>query len=169
MAQVYVSIGSNSNRQQNIAMALAQLKKQFGKLVLSPIYESKPMDGRGGNYYNLALGLHTEMPPAELRNCLRQIENRLGRQRTSAGCNGGGEVSIDLDLLLYDQLTRQFADFQLPHPDLARYRHVLQPLADIAGNLSLPGTRQTLHSLLNDPRMVGSVLKTVTDHQQALS
>lgn len=157
MTQVYISAGSNSNRQQNIALALMRLKKQFGELTLSPVYESEAVDGRGGNYYNLAAGFQTELPVVELRDFLRQVEDELGRKR-----NASGKVNIDLDLLLYGQLQESVGGIQLPHPDLLRYRHVLQPLADIAGNLCLPGSEQPLHSLLNEPGMMDSVLECVS-------
>lgn len=137
-----------------------RLKKQFGELTLSPVYESEPVDGRGGNYYNLVLGFQTEMPVVDLRDSLRQVESELGRAR-----NHSGLVSIDLDLLLYGELNDCIDGIQLPHPDILRYRHVLQPLADIAGNLPLPGSEQTLHSLLNEPGMADSVLECVSGHQ----
>lgn len=159
MSQVYISAGSNSNRQQNIALALARLKKEFGELVLSPVYESKPVDGRGDNYYNLALGFQTELPLAQVQSILRGIENDLGRERSDSAT-----VSIDLDLLLYGGCNGHFDGVQLPHPDLSRYRHALQPLADIAGDVVLPGTQQTLQSLLNDPGMADFALERVSGH-----
>lgn len=160
MTQVYVSAGSNDNRQQNIAMALMRLKKEFGELTLSPVYESEPVDGRGGNYYNLVLGFQTELPVVDLRDLLRHVESELGRAR-----NESGHVSIDLDLLLYGELNECVDGIQLPHPDILNYRHVLQPLADVAGNLALPGSQQTLHSLLNEPRMADSALTCVSGQQ----
>lgn len=151
MAQVYVSAGSNSNRQQNIALALARLKRQFGPLTLSPVYESPPADGRGDNYFNLAIGFQTALSPAELREQFRYIESELGRERASES------VSIDLDLLLYDDLAGEFDDFQLPHPDLSRHRHVLQPLVDIAAEVRFPGSGQSLRDLLGTLPAAGAI------------
>lgn len=163
MTQVYISAGSNHNRQQNIAMALARLKKQFGELLISPIYQSPAVNAQGDDYYNLAVGFETALPVAELRRHLRETENELGRDRSRPE-----QVTVDLDLLLYGQVSGRVDDAELPHPDLFRHRHVLQPLADIAGSMSLPGANQSLDSLLAQPRMRGQTLQPVTDHEHEL-
>ncbi|MGQ9425798.1 2-amino-4-hydroxy-6-hydroxymethyldihydropteridine diphosphokinase [Gilvimarinus sp. F26214L] len=143
MNRVFISAGSNLSRQDNMALALKRLEQMFGRVERSPLYESPPADGKGPNYYNLVLSIVTDLPPPRVREILRTVEAELGRDRRQAEA-----VPIDLDLLLHGDLYGDFGDFQLPHPDIFRYRHVLQPLADIAGDLRLPGTQQNLTSLL---------------------
>lgn len=157
MVQVYLGVGSNSNRQQNIAMALTRLKKAFGALQISPVYETSPVDGRGSDYYNLAVGFETAMSLRDLRSFLREEEDSLGRDRRAAG-----EVAIDLDLLLYGDLEGSFGDCQLPHPDLQRHRHILQPLADIAGERLLPGQHFRVSDMLDQVTTTSGSLRRVT-------
>jgi len=154
MPRVYVSIGSNSNREQNIALALGRLKMQFGTLQLSSIYESPATDGRGELYYNLVAGFDADMAPSDLREFLRGIEDELGRQR-----DGSARVSIDLDLLLHGSSRIDAGSWHLPHPDLNRYRHVLQPLAELAPDLILPGRGQTVAQRLAELNPPGELVK----------
>ncbi|MEX1032080.1 MAG: 2-amino-4-hydroxy-6-hydroxymethyldihydropteridine diphosphokinase [Cellvibrionaceae bacterium] len=152
MERVYISAGSNSNRQQNIAMALARLRQQFGKLSISPVYESEAIDGTGDNYYNLVVGLDTDLSVSEIHHYLRRVEEALGRERGKSGA-----ITIDLDLLLYGRVSGNIDGIQLPHPDLERYRHVLQPFVDIAGDMTLPGSERSVKSLLDDPQMADTI------------
>jgi 2-amino-4-hydroxy-6-hydroxymethyldihydropteridine diphosphokinase len=157
MVQVFLGIGSNVNRQQNIALALTRLNKTFGELRISPVYESSPVDGWGACYYNLALGFQTELSLQDLRSFLRDVEDSLGRKREMVG-----EVTIDLDLLIYDNLHGTFGDCRLPHPDLRRHRHILQPLVDIAGELTMPGQQMRMIDLLDQLNPSDGKLRPVT-------
>jgi 2-amino-4-hydroxy-6-hydroxymethyldihydropteridine diphosphokinase len=154
MVQVYLGIGSNLNRQQNIALAIARLKKEFAELHVSPVYESRPVDSRGGNYYNLAVGFRTAKSLPDLRSFLHDLERALGRNRGTPG-----QVTIDLDLLVYGDLHGEVDGCRLPHPDLARYRHILQPLVDIAGERSVPGRQIGFRDLLKNSDLAGHIEK----------
>jgi 2-amino-4-hydroxy-6-hydroxymethyldihydropteridine diphosphokinase len=160
MVQVYLGIGSNINRQQNIALALTHLKRKFGALQISPVYESSPVDCLGSNYYNLAVGFQTDQSLKDLRSSLRELEDRLERDREAAG-----EVTIDLDLLIYGDLQATFDDCQLPHPDLQRHRHIVQPLVDIAGEATLPGQQFRIADLLDNPNLSGGKLRRVSSEE----
>lgn len=141
MVRVYISIGSNHNREHNIAQAVSRLREIFGSIECSPVYHSAAVDGRGEDYQNMAAGFDTQVSPAELYAIMQGIEAELGRDRHQAE-----KVSIDLDILLYGDVIAP----RLPHPDLFRYRHVLKPLADIAGDLVPPGSSVTISAMLRD-------------------
>ena len=76
--------------------------------------------------------------------CLEQIENRLGRRRTERW----GPRTIDLDLLLYDELVLDTPTLVLPHPRMAWRRFVLEPAAEVAGTMLHPTIRWTIARLL---------------------
>ncbi|MCA3006216.1 MAG: 2-amino-4-hydroxy-6-hydroxymethyldihydropteridine diphosphokinase, partial [Phycisphaerales bacterium] len=92
----------------------------------------------GGAYLNAALLLRTLVPPAELLEAMQAIERQLGRDRASMP--HGGPRTIDLDLLLYGERVINQAGLVVPHPGLAGRRFVLGPLAEIAGEMVVPGT-----------------------------
>lgn len=143
MVQVYISIGSNQNREQNIASAIKRLRDAFGSIRCSGTYRSPAVGGRGSDYHNLTVGFNTDLPLPELRQLTRAIEEELGRNRSQLQV-----VTIDLDILLYGELAGEVAGCRLPHPDIFRYPHVLKPLADIAGDLVPPGSKHTVGELL---------------------
>lgn len=135
MARVYVSIGSNIDRERNIAAALASLREQFGELQQSTVYETEAVGFEGDPFYNLVVGFDTALAPRELARLLRDIEDRHGRQR-----NGGkfSARTLDLDLLLYDDLVLDEPDLKLPRAEILEYAFVLRPLAEIAGQRRHP-------------------------------
>ncbi len=83
------------------------------------------------------VGFETRLGPHEVARTLRRIEDEHGRNR------GGGKFSdrsMDLDLLLYDDLVLDDPDLKLPRPEITRYAFVLRPLAELAGELRHPLT-----------------------------
>lgn len=143
MVRVYISIGSNQNRERNIAYAVKRLQDTFGSIQCSPTYRSAAVGGNAADYHNLAVGFETGLSLAELRQFTRGVEVELGRDRTQDDV-----VSIDLDILLYGELSGTFDGCRVPHPDIFCHPHVLTPLADIAGNVAPPGSTQTIGELL---------------------
>jgi 2-amino-4-hydroxy-6-hydroxymethyldihydropteridine diphosphokinase len=134
MAQVYVSVGSNIDREQNIEAALQSLKEQYGALQLSSVYESDAVGFDSEPFYNLVLGFTTDEPPQIVQAELHRIEDRLGRQRTGAL----SARTLDLDLLVYDDVVMSEGKLILPREDITRYAFVLGPLAEIAGTQRHP-------------------------------
>ncbi len=136
MAQVYVSIGSNVDREHNIKAALQTLAATYGELQQSSVYESDAVGFDSAPFYNLVVAWHTDESPRAVQDRLHAIENRNGRVRTA-------ELSartLDLDLLLYDDLVTSEDRLVLPRSDIERYAFVLAPLAEIAGSARHPVT-----------------------------
>jgi 2-amino-4-hydroxy-6-hydroxymethyldihydropteridine diphosphokinase len=134
MAQVYVSIGSNIERERNIDSALQALAAAYGKLRQSSVFESAAVGFDSAPFYNLVVAFETETSPQAVQETLHQIEDRQGRLRA-------GELAartLDLDLLLYDDLVIQAGKLVLPRADIERYAFVLGPLAEIAGEQRHP-------------------------------
>ena len=137
MPRVFVGIGSNIDRENNIRGAVRELAAQYGPLTLSPVYESKSVGFNGGNFYNLVAGFDTEESIEHIKEKLSHVESRFGRTRQE---NRFSARTLDLDLLLYDDIVRHDSQVNLPHPDIQRYAFVLRPLAYIAPDLRHPET-----------------------------
>jgi len=143
VARVYVSIGSNIERRKHIAAALHMLEREFGPLVRSAVYECDAVGFDSAPFYNLVAGFDTGLDPAGVRDRLHAIENRNGRERSS----GLSARTLDLDMLLYDDLVLDRDGVVLPRADITRYAFVLGPLAEIAPSLRHPVTGQTLAAM----------------------
>lgn len=135
MARVFVGIGSNIDRARNIAAGIEALADAFGRLTVSTVYESEAVGFASDNFFNLVVGFDTAAPPEQVLVTLRAIEQRFGRQR------GGARYAprtLDIDLLLYNNLVRNDGDINIPREDVTRFAFVLRPLAEIAGDLRHP-------------------------------
>jgi 2-amino-4-hydroxy-6-hydroxymethyldihydropteridine diphosphokinase len=137
LPRVYVSIGSNIDREHNVRSAVRELTARYGPLALSPVYESRAVGFAGANFYNLVAGFDTGESIEDIKNTLARIESQFGRSR---GGNRFSPRTLDLDLLLYGDTVRHDDRVRLPHPDIARYAFVLRPLADIAPDGRHPET-----------------------------
>lgn len=127
--RVWVSIGSNIDRERNIRTAVAALRAGFGALRLSRVYECPAVGFSGEAFYNLVAGFDTELSPAELSARLRAIENAQGRVRS------GGKFSsrtLDIDLLSYGDQVLDRGEVHLPRDEILKYAFVLGPLAEVA-------------------------------------
>jgi 2-amino-4-hydroxy-6-hydroxymethyldihydropteridine diphosphokinase len=134
VTRVYVSIGSNIDRVRNISLALQQLGDEYGPLLRSSVFESAAVGFDSAPFYNLVVGFDTELSPHEVQDHLHEIEASSGRERT-------GELTartLDLDLLLYDDLVIDQGRLKLPRADITRYAFVLYPLAEIAPDVRHP-------------------------------
>lgn len=135
MARVYVSVGSNIDRERNIRRAVMRLKERFGDLHLSPVYRSRPVGFRGEDFYNLVARFDTSASPHALDDELTIMEYAFGRR--SDFCRYGPRA-LDIDLLLYDDLVIKDDDLELPRRDILEYAFVLRPLSDLAPELRHP-------------------------------
>ena len=135
MPKGYISIGSNIDKDKNILASLHALEHHFGKLTISSIYESEPVGFTGDTFYNLVVGFNSELGVKEVAKQLRQIELDNGRTRDSQKFSAR---TLDLDLILYDDLILNDGRLQIPRDEIERYAFVLEPLAEIAPALKHP-------------------------------
>ncbi len=135
MAQVFVGIGSNVDWQQNIRSGVQALRQHVGHLLISNIYQNAAVGFAGDDFYNLVIGFETAASVEATYQLLRTIEDAHGRDRTQPRFS---PRSLDLDLLLYDDLVMTNAAFTIPREDIEKYAFVLRPLAEIAGQMRHP-------------------------------
>lgn len=144
MPRVYVSVGSNIDRENNIRGAVQTLRKRYTFLTLSPVYETPAEGFDGAAFYNLVVGFDTDDTLERVRQTLADIETAHGRKR------GGARFSartLDLDLLLYGELMHHADGVDIPRGEITKYAFVLGPLAEIAPDLKHPETGERLRAM----------------------
>jgi len=135
MERVYVSIGSNVDRERNIPNALRALHRRFGPMVVSTVYECPAVGFEGDDFYNLVVGFDSAEPIADVHTALHEIEDQHGRDRSKPRFS---PRTLDLDLLLYGDRIWRDGRLVLPRPEIDRVAFVLGPLAELAGDRSHP-------------------------------
>lgn len=147
-ATVYIALGSNlGDRWAYLRAALDRLRATVQVTAISPVYETAPVGyEQQGSFLNAVIGGTTTSTPQGLLRSLQAIERALGRARPFPNA----PRTIDLDLLCYDALVLATPDLTVPHPRLHERAFVLAPLADIAPDLVLPDTGETVAALLAD-------------------
>jgi 2-amino-4-hydroxy-6-hydroxymethyldihydropteridine diphosphokinase len=148
----YLGLGSNlGDREANLRQAISLLVAGGLQLVAeSSVYETDPVDFLDQpQFLNQVIAVNAERfdPISLLRLCL-ETEVELGRVRTVPR----GARTIDIDLLLFGDhiisATLDGIELTLPHPRMHLRRFVLQPLAEIAPQLTHPVMQQTVEQLL---------------------
>ena len=145
-----IGLGSNlGDRGRWLDEALAQLRRhpQIQVTRQSRYFETLPAGGPDSQpaYLNAAAAVQTSLPPQTLLAELQKIEAALGRQHVEHW----GPRTIDLDLLLYGDLTQSGPELVVPHPRMAWRRFVLEPAAEIAAEIVHPAIGWTIARLLD--------------------
>ena len=144
MPRVYVSLGSNIEPARHVRAALEALNQRFGEQLLSPVYESVAVGFEGDNFLNLVSAFDTDEDVHAVAAGLNDIETRLGRVRSGPRFSAR---TVDLDLLLYDDLVLEEPGLVLPRPEILHNAFVLRPLADIAPSLRHPTDGRSMAEL----------------------
>ncbi len=138
----YVGLGSNlGDRRASLESALKRLHPRR----VSSFTETEPW-GRADQpkYINAVAEVETELGPREYLDHLLSVESGLGRVRAGRW----GPRTIDLDLLLYDDLKVRSEGLELPHPRMAERRFILEGLAELCPERRVPGFDRTVRQLL---------------------
>ena len=158
MAKVFVSIGSNIEREKNVRAGIDELKKYFGELILSPVYETEAVGFDGDPFYNLVAAFETELDPYQVNDTLHQIEEDNGRDRSDPKFSSR---TLDIDLLLYDDLIINDDKLQIPRDEIEKYAFVLKPLVDIVSDATHPVTKNSYQLIWSNSNMKKDSLKEV--------
>lgn len=133
MHKVYLSLGANiGNRELTLLKAIELMEKQIGTVVCrSAFYETEPWGFESANsFINAAVCCSTALSPREVLERTQQIERELGR--TAKSVDGHyHDRTIDIDILLYDDVTMDEPDLKIPHPLMYEREFVMTPLNEI--------------------------------------
>lgn len=136
MPKVYLSIGTNlGDRHANLQTAVDKLTELYPVLGVSKIYETQPVgEVVQDDFYNIALALDVpeSLKPEVLLTQTQQIEKEMKRVKTIHW----GPRTIDLDILLFGELSMVSEQLTIPHAEMANRRFVLQPLLEVAERIS---------------------------------
>lgn len=149
MSKVFSGLGSNvDDRETYIREAVAAICRIERTCILhaSSLYETEPWGYRDQKaFLNQVIALETPLDPMALLKSFQRIESDLDRVRKRVW----GPRTIDIDILLFDDLIIRTPELQIPHPRLARRRFVLIPLAEIDPGLRLPDLDLTVREALD--------------------
>jgi len=139
MPLAYLAFGSNlGDRMGQMRAALTALEGQYPIRLqaMSAVYENRAVGmGNADDFLNAVVAVQTELEPEVLLDACLAVENQLGRVRTGVWA----PRTIDLDILVYDELVLDSERLHLPHPRIAERDFVAQPLSDIAPDLVVFG------------------------------
>jgi len=150
----YIALGANiagpaGSPRETLEAALVRLEDLGSISARSTFYETEPVGyANQPAFLNGVAALETGIAPEALLERMLAIEREFGRDRSHGIPNG--PRTLDLDLLLYDDLILQSAMLELPHPRMAERAFVLVPLVEIAPELKHPVWRKSMKQLLDD-------------------
>lgn len=138
--KVYLGLGSNlGDSETYLREAISALDRPTITIgAMSRVYKTEPWGVMDQPlYWNQVLEIETTLEPLDLLHLCQEIELQLGRERKIHW----GSRTIDIDLLIYDNIVSETEELTLPHPLLEEREFVLAPLREIAPNLILPSGR----------------------------
>lgn len=144
---VFLSLGSNlGDRQKNLIAVENLLLPQVIVKERSPIYETEPWGYQEQpRFLNQVLSVTTSLSPWDLLTYLNDIEKSIGRKPSFRY----GPREVDIDILLYGDQEIVQENLIIPHERLTERVFVLAPLADLAPELILPGSKSTIAGILD--------------------
>ena len=147
MAIAYLGLGSNiGDREASLKNAIAKLSEVAGIEVtkISSQYETKPYGKTDQpDFMNMAIEVDTNLTPLDLLETVLGVEHERGRVRTEVW----GPRSIDIDVLLYEDLELQLTDLKVPHPEMHLRSFVIDPLNEIASKREHPSLHITVEKI----------------------
>ena len=146
MHQVFISIGSNIDPLKNVDKAKTLLDDHFD-CTYSGLYETIAEGFEGNDFVNCVVGFETDIDPILLNEKLKEIEKNMGRTESQKGMSNR---IIDLDLILYGDLVINNNNISIPSDEIGKHAFILEPLAEIAGDIKHPVSKKSFYSILKE-------------------
>ena len=160
MASVYIAAGSNVEPERNLTRAVNELRREFPGVRFSSWYRNRAVGFEGEDFINFVAGFTTDLPLQEVLARLHAIETLCGRPREAPRW---APRSMDLDVLLYDDVVCEEPRLKLPRPDLLKRAYMLGPLAELAPDLVHPTAKLTIRELWQRFDRAAHPLQTVKE------
>ncbi len=154
--RVFLNLGSNIDREHHLRAGLRELRHHYDDLECSAVYETAAVGFEGERFWNLAVSLSTQQSLAELATSLRQLEYDYGRP---ADAQRFSNRTLDIDIVMFDDLCGSFEGVELPRPELLENAFVLAPMADLAPAMIHPGVGISFEELWKNYDQVSQPLK----------
>ena len=151
MATVYLSLGTNiGNKEKQMNEAIERIETQIGDVVSrSTFYITEPWGFESENsFLNAAVKIETELSADEVLKETQNIEREMGRMEKSEEGKYKDRI-IDIDILMYGTSIIDSPNLTIPHKFMKERRFVLEPLAEIASEVVIPGTDISVSKALN--------------------
>lgn len=144
MHKVYLSLGSNIDAEKNLKACARILREEFDQVEFSKVYRSPSAGFSGADFLNAVARIETDLEPLVLRDALQKIEDEHGRIR---GAKKFSDRTLDIDILLYDDLIFSRDKLDIPRDEILKYAFVIGPLAEINPSGLHPQTGSTFQSI----------------------
>lgn len=151
MNRVFLSIGSNIDREKNLPAAIRLLQARVPVLAISSVYETAPTGlEEQPFFFNAAVLIETTLEPTEIKDqIIAEVESALARERQE---DVNAPRTIDIDIALFNDAVLEYvpADGRprlLPDPDLLQMVHVIVPVAELAPDQLHPETGERLQDI----------------------
>ncbi len=151
MATVYLSLGTNiGNKEKQMNEAIERIETQIGGVVSrSTFYVTEPWGFESENsFLNAVVKIETELSADEVLKETQNIEREMGRMEKSEKGKYKDRI-IDIDILMYGTSIIDSPNLTIPHKFMKERRFVLEPLAEIASEVVIPGTDISVSKALN--------------------
>jgi 2-amino-4-hydroxy-6-hydroxymethyldihydropteridine diphosphokinase len=144
VSSAWLGLGSNVDAKRHIHSGVQALRRDFDGFRASPVYRSPSVGFDGDDFINLVVRIQTSLSPLKLKQYLNDLEDGHGRRRNVPKFS---DRTLDVDILLYDDLVMMTPKLELPRPEIFHFPHVLKPLADLAPGLICPGRKESFSEL----------------------
>jgi 2-amino-4-hydroxy-6-hydroxymethyldihydropteridine diphosphokinase len=154
----YLCLGSNlGDRRSNLQHAVDKLQQYVDVSKVSSVFETEPVEMKSETwFYNAGLKIETQLQPIELLNVIKNIERELGRTVDSHF----KPREIDIDILLYENISYHDARLDVPHQRLTNRKFALTILNELSDDVQHPEIQKPISELLVNCKDTSKVTRT---------
>jgi 2-amino-4-hydroxy-6-hydroxymethyldihydropteridine diphosphokinase len=145
MTHIFLALGANvGDKKEHIEKAIELLSQKVSNIMCAPLYESKAVGFTDqDNFVNTVVSGDTELPPKELLQFVKGIEQTIGRIYRFRW----GPREIDIDIIFYGDMVFHDDGLEIPHPRMQERDFVLKPLCDLDDTVMHPVLKKTAREL----------------------
>ncbi|MEC9205748.1 MAG: 2-amino-4-hydroxy-6-hydroxymethyldihydropteridine diphosphokinase [Pseudomonadota bacterium] len=156
--KVFVGIGSNINKKENIRSCIKIIEEEFEDFNISPIYQTQSMGFKGPDFYNCVCSFLTTKDVYELKDHLSKIELDHGRHFKETKFSSR---TLDIDILYFDDLVLNNEQVQIPRKEILEFDFVLLPLCDLDPDFVHPELGKKHKNIIKDIDIKKLILKKI--------